>query len=78
MQTKSASIRDAMAAQDWPLALRLAARLPRLGAHSAAIKRAHECQANPSFYRQIGRDPAALIEAGKAALRDRFDYSPSA
>ena len=72
METKSHLIRTAIAERDWPLALRLAARLPRLGKHSAAIKRAHECQQNAAFYRQLGRDPAAMFEAGKAALLDRF------
>jgi hypothetical protein len=28
--------------------------------------------ANPRFYTQIGKDPGALIEAGHAALRERF------
>lgn len=72
METKSAGIRAAIEAQDWTLALRLAARLPRLGEHSAAIKRAHEVVGNERFYRQLGRDPAALIEAGKRAVVARF------
>jgi hypothetical protein len=74
METKASQIRRAMAAQDWPLALRLAARLPRLDIHSAAIKRAHECAGNAAFYRQLGRDPEALIAAGIEALKDRFDH----
>jgi hypothetical protein len=72
MVTKSAKIRAAIAANDWPLALRLAARLPRLDQHGPAIKRAHECSHNPDFYRQLGRDPEALVAAGKAALVERF------
>jgi len=28
---------------------------------------------NPGLYRQLGRDPAAIIEAGKAAMRERFE-----
>jgi hypothetical protein len=27
---------------------------------------------SPGLYRQMGRDPAAVIEEGKAALRERF------
>jgi hypothetical protein len=27
---------------------------------------------SPGFYRGLGRDPAALIEEGKAAMRERF------
>ena len=72
METKSSQIRQAIAQENWTLALRLASRLPQLGKHSADIKRAHECQSNPSFYRQLGRDLDALFEAGKIALVDRF------
>ena len=28
---------------------------------------------SPAFYRGLGRDPAAIIEAGKAAMRERFE-----
>jgi hypothetical protein len=28
---------------------------------------------SPGFYRGLGRDPAAIIEAGKAAMRERFE-----
>lgn len=72
METKSDAIRRAMHAGDWPRALRLAARLPRLDRHAAAIKRGHECLSNPGFYRQLGRDPDDCVAAGIAALRDRF------
>lgn len=62
----------AMAGEDWPEAIRLAAKFPRLGAEARDIMRAHEALARPDFQRQLGRDPAQLIEAGKAALVRRY------
>lgn len=72
MKTKLDQIREAAAAGDWPTALRIAARFPRLGEHKRAIVAAHEALAHPGFYSQLGKDPAALVEAGKAALRVRY------
>ena len=72
MPTKIALLRAAFEAGDMPGALRIAARFPRLGEHKAAIVRAHEALVNPGFYRQIGRDPEALVSAGVDALRARY------
>lgn len=62
----------AMAAEDWHLSIKLAAKFPRLGAESKAIMRAHEAILRPGFQRQLGNDPEQLILAGKAALIERF------
>lgn len=62
----------AMAVGDWREATRLAAKFPRLGRHSRAIMQAHEAYTRPDFQRQIGRCPAALIAAGKAALIEKY------
>lgn len=70
--TKLARLRAFMAAGAWDRALALAARFPRLGAQGDAIRRGHEAAARPDFYRQIGRDPAALLAAGIAALQARY------
>lgn len=72
METKISKLRAAAASGDWTLALRIAVRFPDLGDHSAAIVRAHEAGHNPRFYRSLGKDPAALIEAGIIALKDRY------
>jgi len=72
-QTKLSQLQAAAAAGDWPLALRIAARFPQLGEHKAAITRAHEAHANARFYRQLGKDPDALIAEGIAALKARYD-----
>lgn len=62
----------AMRADDWPQAIRLAAKFPRLGPQAKAIMQANEALQRPAFQRQLGRCPAALIEAGKAALKERY------
>ena len=70
--TKTAAIKAAMASQDWRRALALAARLPRLDKHRAAILDGHGAFVRPDWYRQIGKDADALKAAGVAALRERF------
>ena len=42
-------------------------------ARDAADLRAQAARLSPGLYRQLGRDPAAIIEAGKAAMRARFE-----
>lgn len=72
--TKLSKLKTAYAAGDLKGALRIAARFPDLGEHEADITRAHECLSNPSnLHEQMGKDRAALIEAGVAALRARYD-----
>ena len=66
------AVQAAMRADDWPLAIRLAAKFPRLGDESKDIMRAHEALTRPDFQRQLGRDPTVLIEAGKAALQRKY------
>ncbi|MCA1776057.1 MAG: hypothetical protein LC676_10740 [Loktanella sp.] len=73
--TKLSKLKAAAAAGDWPLALRIAARFPQLGDHKEAIVRAHEAHANARFYRQLGKDPDALIAEGIDALKTRYDLT---
>jgi len=70
--TKTAQIRAAMQAGDWGRALSIASKFPQLGPHKAAIMRAQSARLSPGLYEQMGHDPAAVIEAGKAALAARF------
>ena len=73
MQTKLDRLKVAAQVGDWPLALRIAVRFSSLGPHAPAITRAHECLAgNDRFYRQIGKDPEALVAAGIEAVRQWF------
>jgi hypothetical protein len=65
-QTKLSKVQAAMAAGDWPRAFSIASKFARLGPQRAAIMRA-QARLSPGLYRQLGRDPAAIIEAGKAA-----------
>jgi len=70
--TKISQLRAAAAADDWLGALRIANRFPDLGTHRDAIKRGWEASQRPGFYRQLGKDPPALVAAGIAALRTRY------
>lgn len=62
-----------MDAGDWPRAFSIASKFGRLGNQKEAITRAQTALHNPDFYKQLGQDPAAHIEAGKAAMRARFE-----
>ena len=68
MVTKISLLRAAATAGDWQAAIRIAARFPRLGAIRGEVLDAHLAFTNPRFAQQIGKDPAALIEAGKQAV----------
>ena len=72
MKTKLECLKECAAAEDWPGAIRIAARFPRLGADKVAIERAWEATARPGFMRQIGKDPDALVADGVAALKARY------
>jgi len=65
-------LRGMIAAEEWHKAFKLAASLPKLGDDKVAIERAWEALARPDFVRGLGRDPDALVVAGKAAMRKRF------
>jgi hypothetical protein len=70
--TKLSQLKAAMQAEDWQLALRIAARFPELGEHAAAIRRGHEAYTNPRFYLQLGKDLEKLKAAGRRALIERY------
>src|ERR1700730_11520514 len=74
-RTKTSIIRGHMAAGDWRNPIRVAARLPRLDKHRAAILDAQGAYENPRFYTQLGKDAGTLIETGAAALRERFGHN---
>jgi hypothetical protein len=57
---------------DWVRAFRIASKFPRLGRHRAAILSAHGACVSPGFFEQIGKSPAALIEAGTRALVEKY------
>ena len=72
MDTKLSAVQAAMQAENWRLAIRLAARFPRLGDHRNAILDAHGAYTNPRFAAQLGRDVEALKTLGRNALVARY------
>lgn len=70
--TKLSILLKQMAAALWADALKLAASFQQLGEHKAAITRAADALKHPDFYRQLGKDPDALVQLGIAALRARY------
>lgn len=71
-ETKLAVLKRHLAAGEVREAIRIAARFPDLGAERAAILDAHGAFTNPSFTKQLGKDPEALIAAGRAALERKY------
>lgn len=63
---------SAIQREDWPEALCLACRLRSLGPQDAIIRSAWSAHRNPDFYREIGKDPEALLRAAIPALVARF------
>jgi len=72
MVTKLSLLKKAASQQDWICVLRIASKFPLLGEHKTAIMRAWEATTRPDFQRQLGRDPQTLIDAGIAALKERY------
>ena len=72
MQSKTDTIREHLAAGDQLGALRIASRFFDRGADTDVFKRGWGAHTNPSFYRQIGRDPDALVTAALQRLAVRF------
>ena len=72
MDTKLSAVQAAMRSDNWQLAIRLAARFPRLGEHRNAILDAHGAYTNPRFAAQLGRDIEALKTLGRDALVARY------
>lgn len=72
METKLSKLKAMWAAGDRIGALRMAARFPRLGEEKTVITQAWAAANNPAFYRQLGKSPEDLVEAGMAALVQRY------
>lgn len=61
-----------MGENDWPRAIALAAKFPRLGAARNAILDAHGAYTNPRFAVQLGKDIEQIKTLGIAALTARY------
>lgn len=78
LKTALAELRGHWAAGDYRKALKLAASWPKLGPQKAAIQQGWAAASNPSFYRQLGKDPQACYQAGLVAVAERYGlpYAP--
>ena len=72
-ETKLSKLKAAWVSGDHVGALRIAAAFPRLGAEKRAISQAWAALQNPSFYRQIGKDPDELISEGMQAMALKYE-----
>jgi hypothetical protein len=72
-ETKLSRVLAAMDAGEWERAFSIASKFGRLGDGKAPIMRAQSALLNGDFYRQIGMCPEGIIEAGKSAMRARFE-----
>lgn len=73
--SKLAKVREAMAAEDWDLAIRLAARFRSLGEYSEAIRRGKEILERPDFYRELGSDVDEIKRKAIQALKEKYSKS---
>jgi hypothetical protein len=72
MEKKIDVLRDLIANDKRHDAIKFAAKFPRLDHARDAILRAKDAIGNPSFYRQIGRDPESLIAIGWDAVCKKY------
>jgi hypothetical protein len=72
MDRKTDQIRAAWAAGNQIAALRIAARFFDRSMDTKAFKRGMDAYNNPSFYRQIGKDPERLTAAAFEMLANKF------
>lgn len=73
METKLSKVIEAWRAGNKAKALQIAAKFPRLGEHAAVIQRGWAATQNPQFYRELGQDPEALIDAAYRAIAERYE-----
>lgn len=70
MVRKSDMVREAVIAEDWKKALRIAKdfRINITKQQRDTMARAYECMVHPEFYRQIGTDIPGAIVRGKEVV----------
>lgn len=72
LTTKTADIKAAIAAGDKIGALRIASRFFDRTPETQVFKRGWDAHSNPAFYRQIGKEPDALVDEAYAAIVNKF------
>lgn len=70
--TKLSILLGLMESGKWQQALALAAKFHDLGDHKKQITRAHDALQNPELYKQMGKNPMELLQAGIKALKERY------
>ena len=75
MQTKLSKLKQAWDSGTKTEALRIAAKFPQLGEQRDAITQGWSAHQNPAFYKEIGKDPVALIERAFEALIARYNLA---
>lgn len=72
MNTKTATIKRALISGDNKKALSIASKFFDKSADTQLYKRAKSAIENPGFYRQLGKDPAAIIDIAVSRLKEVF------
>jgi hypothetical protein len=78
MISKCDQIRAAWAAGEQISALRIAARFFDRSAETITFKRGMDAYNNPSFYRQLGKDPDQMITEALATLAEKLGLNVGA
>jgi hypothetical protein len=73
VKSKSHQIRAAWGAGDQIGALRIAARFFDRSVDTRTFKRGVDAYNNPSFYRQLGKDPEQIVHDALDVLAKRFN-----
>ena len=71
-KSKAEILREKARSGDWDGAFRIAASFQDLGAERNAILDARTALTNPRWIKQFGRDPDAVVQAGKNAMIARY------
>lgn len=73
MKSKTEMIKDAILCDgNMAKAITIASKFFDKSADTQLFKQAKSAMENTSFYKQIGKDPAAIIAAAEARLIERF------
>lgn len=72
MKTKTDIIKNALANGDTRKAISVASKFFDRSDETQLYKQAQSAIGNPGFYRQIGKDPDAIIAAAVESLTHRF------
>jgi hypothetical protein len=70
--TKSDKIKAALISGDKVRAISIASKFFDRSEDTRLYQQAQSAANNPAFYRQIGKDPEAIVDAAVAALSHRF------